>query len=493
MVVTVPAYFNDAQRQATKDAGSIAGLNVLRILNEPTAAAIAFGLDRNAATETVLIFDLGGGTFDVSLLSIDSGVFEVLATAGDTHLGGEDFDNRLIQHLLNLAKKKHPGKDPSKNPASMQKLRREAERAKRSLSTNVEVRVEIEGLLPGVDFSEQVTRAKFEELCADLFRQTLVPVEKVLEDAGVSKGEVSEVVLVGGSTRIPKVGALLKRFFGKEPNRSVDPDEAVAFGAAVQAGVLSGERDKKIQDLLLLDVTPLTLGIETTGGKMAPIIPRNTVIPTTKTKRYTTSEDNQVAVTNKVYEGERPLSKDNRLLGTFELSGFPPMARGEAQIDVTFDVDANGILSVSAKEMTSGTQANIRIENVDRLQPEDIDRLMAEAEKFKAEDEAALARVDARTRLESYVHRCRTLLKDKALRGRMDEDDSDAVRSALDLADEWADANANASVEELDERLAMLREQTSGVFAKYGAAADDGAESISFDDDVGEPGDHDEL
>jgi len=338
-----------------------------------------------------------------------------------------------------------------------------------------------------------VTRAKFEELCADLFRQTLVPVEKVLEDAGVSKGEVSEVVLVGGSTRIPKVGALLKRFFGKEPNRSVDPDEAVAFGAAVQAGVLSGERDKKIQDLLLLDVTPLTLGIETTGGKMAPIIPRNTVIPTTKTKRYTTSEDNQVAVTNKVYEGERPLSKDNRLLGTFELSGFPPMARGEAQIDVTFDVDANGILSVSAKEMTSGTQANIRIENVDRLQPEDIDRLMAEADKFKAEDEAALARVDARTRLESYVHHCRTLLKDKALRGRMDEDDSDAVRSALDLADEWADANANASVEELDERLAMLREQTSGVFAKYGAAADDGAESISFDDDVGEPGDHDEL
>jgi len=267
----------------------------------------------------------------------------------------------------------------------------------------------------------------------------------------------------------------------------------VAFGAAVQAGVLSGERDKKIQDLLLLDVTPLTLGIETTGGVMAGIIPRNTVIPTTKTKRYTTSEDNQVAVTNKVYEGERPLSKDNRLLGTFELSGFPPMARGEAQIDVTFDVDANGILSVSAKEMTSGTQANIRIENVDRLQPEDIDRLMAEAEKFKAEDEAALARVDARTRLESYVHRCRTLLKDKALRGRMDEDDSDAVRSALDLADEWADANANASVEELDERLAMLREQTSGVFAKYGAAADDGAESISFDDDVGEPGDHDEL
>merc|ERR1719502_338146 len=247
MVVTVPAYFNDAQRQATKDAGAIAGLNVQRILNEPTAAAIAFGLDRTAATETILIFDLGGGTFDVSLLSIDSGIFEVLATAGDTHLGGEDFDNRLIKHLLTLAKKKFPDKDPAKSPAGMQKLRREAERAKRALSSNVEVRVEIEGLMPGLDFSELVTRAKFEELCADLFRQTLVPVEKVLEDAGMSREEVSEVVLVGGSTRIPKVGALLKRFFGKEPNRSVDPDEAVAFGAAVQAGVLSGERDKKIQ------------------------------------------------------------------------------------------------------------------------------------------------------------------------------------------------------------------------------------------------------
>merc|ERR1719247_2486113 len=335
----------------------------------------------------VLVFDLGGGTFDVSLLAIDGGVFEVLATAGDTHLGGEDFDNRLIQHLLTLAKKLFPEQEPSKSPAGMQKLRREAERAKRALSTNVEVRVEIEGLVPGLDFSELVTRAKFEELCADLFRQTLLPVEKVLDDAGVTRDEVSEVVLVGGSTRIPKVGSLLKRFFnGKEPNRSVDPDEAVAYGAAVQAGVLSGERDKKIQDMLLLDVTPLTLGIETTGGVMAQIIPRNTVVPTSKTKRYTTAEDGQVAVMNKVFEGERPLSKDNRLLGTFELSGFPPMARGEAQIDVTFDVDANGILSVSANEVTSGTQAKIRIENVDRLKPEEIDRLVSEAERYKHED-----------------------------------------------------------------------------------------------------------
>jgi len=374
MVVTVPAYFNDAQRQATKDAGAIAGLNVLRILNEPTAAAIAFGLDRKSNAETVLVFDLGGGTFDVSLLSIDSGVFEVLATAGDTHLGGEDLDNRLIQHLLSVLKKKHPGKDPSKNPSAIQKLRREAERAKRALSTSPEVRVEIEALMPGLDVSETVTRAKFEELCADLFRQTIVPVEKVLDDAGVAKDEVSEVVLVGGSTRIPKVRQILKRFFdGKEPNYSINPDEAVAYGAAVQAGVLSGEKDKKIQDLLLLDVTPLTLGIETTGGVMAPIIPRNTVVPTSKTKRYTTSEDNQVAVTNKVYEGERSLSKDNRLLGTFELSGFPPMPKGQAQIDVTFDLDATASspsqLSSPPRGRPHGSPFRIRIGSRQRKWP----------------------------------------------------------------------------------------------------------------------------
>ena len=501
IVVTVPAYFNDAQRQATKDAGAIAGLNVLRILNEPTAAAIAFGLDRTASTETVLIFDLGGGTFDVSLLSIDSGVFEVLATSGDTHLGGEDFDNRLIDHLISLVKKKHPGKDPSKSAPAVQKLRREAERAKRALSSAPEVRVEIEGLLPGVDLSETVTRAKFEELCADLFRQTLVPVEKVLEDADVQRAEVSEVVLVGGSTRIPKIAALLTKFFGgKAPNRSVDPDEAVAYGAAVQGGVLSGERDKKIQDLLLLDVTPLTLGIETTGGVMAPIIPRNSVIPASKTKRYTTAEDGQVAVTNKVFEGERSMSQDNRLLGTFELSGFPPMKRGEAQIDVTFDVDANGILSVSASELTSGKAATIRIENVERLNAEEIAHLIHEAEQYKAADAAAAARAAARVRLEGYVYQSRVLLKDKELRGRMDEEDADTIRTALDEADAWADGpGADASEAELQQKLEELREgEVARLFAKYGASLDGsdggGGGGVNMDfDDLGEPGDHDEL
>ena len=435
---------------------------------------------------------------------MDAGVFEVLATAGDTHLGGEDFDNRLIEHLLALFRKRNPGAEPSASASAMQRLRREAERAKRALSTQAEARVEIESLLPGYNLSERISRAKFEELCADLFRQTLLPVERVLDDAGVRKSEVDEVVLVGGSTRIPKVRALLSRFFGgKQPTTSVDPDEAVAYGAAVQAGVLSGERDKKITDLLLLDVTPLTLGIETVGGVLAPIIPRNSVIPTSKSKVYTTSEDDQVAVTNKVFEGERPLSKDNRLLGSFELSGFPAMRKGEAQIDVRFDVDANGILSVSATELTSSTAARITIENTERLDATQVEQMVRDAEAFRAADEAALARVRAQTALESYVYSVRSRLKDVDLRGRMEVDDVEAIQAELVDTDEWVDANAagdgGATVEELEQRLRDLRELVvEPILERYGAGETDwapaGGHSWDEGDVMGEPGDgHDEL